>query len=156
MARVFVVTCDMCGSGEANATTFTPPGARVARSVDLCAEHVVAFADALQPFTQHSRAAGRDAGDSAIRIAARSSKPKSEVTAEGPTAAIRAWAIANGFEMSDRGRIPYDVSAAYEAAHNTPEGEAASPTVDAEVGGRKGKKKETASETTQELVGSSA
>lgn len=32
------------------------------------------------------------------------------------TAAIRAWAQANGYEVGDRGRIPGDVVAAYEAA----------------------------------------
>ena len=38
---------------------------------------------------------------------------------KGPTelSAIRAWAQENGFEVSDRGRIPGEVQAAYDAAH---------------------------------------
>jgi hypothetical protein len=34
----------------------------------------------------------------------------------GTTADIREWARANGYEVSDRGRIPADIRAAYEAA----------------------------------------
>jgi len=33
------------------------------------------------------------------------------------TAAIRAWARANGHQVSDRGRIPKSVIEAYQAAH---------------------------------------
>ncbi len=33
------------------------------------------------------------------------------------TKAVRAWAHANGYTVSDRGRIPADVVAAFEAAH---------------------------------------
>ena len=38
-----------------------------------------------------------------------------------PTAAVRAWARANGHVVSDRGRIPAAVQAAYDAAHAEPE-----------------------------------
>ena len=33
------------------------------------------------------------------------------------TRAVRAWANENGLTVSDRGRIPADIIAAYEAAH---------------------------------------
>ncbi|MDX6199384.1 MAG: hypothetical protein QOJ79_2535 [Actinomycetota bacterium] len=37
-----------------------------------------------------------------------------------PTAAVRAWARANGYAVSDRGRIPLEIQAAYDAAHPEP------------------------------------
>ncbi|WP_193432350.1 Lsr2 dimerization domain-containing protein [Tessaracoccus aquimaris] len=37
--------------------------------------------------------------------------------AKGGTSEIRAWAKDNGFEVSDRGRIPAGVLEAYEAAN---------------------------------------
>ncbi|GAC56290.1 LSR2-like protein [Gordonia hirsuta DSM 44140 = NBRC 16056] len=47
-----------------------------------------------------------------------SSRPVRRAAAKaGDTRAIRAWATENGFAVSDRGRIPADVVAAYEAAH---------------------------------------
>lgn len=33
------------------------------------------------------------------------------------TRAVRVWANENGYSVSDRGRIPADITAAYEAAH---------------------------------------
>lgn len=35
----------------------------------------------------------------------------------GESKAIRAWAQRNGFELSERGRIPHEVVAAYHKAH---------------------------------------
>ncbi|WP_024793415.1 histone-like nucleoid-structuring protein Lsr2 [Tomitella biformata] len=35
----------------------------------------------------------------------------------GQSKAIRAWAQDNGFEISERGRIPHEVVAAYQKAH---------------------------------------
>ncbi|MCC5953167.1 MAG: Lsr2 family protein [Acidimicrobiia bacterium] len=34
-------------------------------------------------------------------------------------AAVRAWAVANGYEISPKGRIPRSIAAAYEAAHGS-------------------------------------
>jgi hypothetical protein len=40
------------------------------------------------------------------------------VPASASTSEIRAWARAHGFDVSDRGRLPADVRAAWEAARN--------------------------------------
>jgi transcriptional regulator with XRE-family HTH domain len=45
----------------------------------------------------------------------RTSHPQSPVPAD-PTD-VRSWARANGYQIGDRGRVPADVRAAYEAAH---------------------------------------
>ena len=36
-----------------------------------------------------------------------------------PTAAVRSWAVVNGYAVSDRGRLPAEVRQAYAAAHPT-------------------------------------
>ena len=51
----------------------------------------------------------------AARPVARTGRRKSGSSNNTP--AIRSWAQANGYNVSDRGRIPADVIAAYEAAN---------------------------------------
>jgi hypothetical protein len=48
-----------------------------------------------------------------------SGRGRSNARTKGRTdlSAVRAWAQENGFEVSDRGRIPGEVQAAYDAAH---------------------------------------
>lgn len=110
-------------------------------NLDLCADCVTEFVDPLrklmavhgQPFqlpTPQKRTRARKAASSpapapekpaeasspekpAKRAAAKGSKNK----AKGPTPAqIRAWAVAQGMAIPDRGRIPQDVREAFIAA----------------------------------------
>ncbi|MFT3714476.1 MAG: Lsr2 family protein [Gordonia sp. (in: high G+C Gram-positive bacteria)] len=68
---------------------------------DTSAANAQEFRDLVDRYVKASRSAGRPTR--------RRSSPN--------TPAIRSWAQANGFSVSDRGRIPADVIAAYEAAH---------------------------------------
>ena len=67
-----------------------------------------ALRDALAPFIAKARSTGRRAS------AAPRSRSASAPT--GETAAVRAWAQRNGYEVGDRGRIPAEIRAAYTAA----------------------------------------
>ena len=78
--------------------------------IDLSTTNAAALRDALAPYAQ----AGRRVGASTAGSAARRSRGPA---AKSETAAIRAWAAANGHTVSDRGRIPVPVVAAYHAAH---------------------------------------
>lgn len=69
---------------------------------DTSPEHAAEFRDAVATYVAASRSIGRSG-----RRPAKAND----------TRAIRAWATENGFSVSDRGRIPADVVAAYEAAH---------------------------------------
>lgn len=98
-----VLVDDLDGSSAAHTTTLTVDG--ITWEVDLSADNHDKLMAALEPFTS----AGRKVGGR---------RPSRRPAASGSrTAQIREWAAANGKKVADRGRIPADVVAAYEAAH---------------------------------------
>ena len=75
--------------------------------IDLCERHSQKFDDALKRFA-----------DKARRASNRVTRPKRRTTANRQHSAdIRSWAKDAGIEVSDRGRIPAQVIARYEASH---------------------------------------
>jgi Lsr2 len=75
--------------------------------IDLCERHSQKFDDALKRFA-----------DKARRASNRVTRPKRRTTANRQHSAdIRSWAKDAGIEVSDRGRIPAQVIARYEAIH---------------------------------------
>ena len=76
-------------------------------SIDLSDDNAEAFREAVAPYI--------DAGH---RVTGSKSKTsRKTATTSGNTKAIREWARNNGYEVSDRGRIPADVADAYAAAN---------------------------------------
>lgn len=78
-------------------------------SIDLSDDNAQAFRQAVAPYLE----AGH-------RLTARTGKPARKTTttnSPADTKAIRKWARANGYDVSDRGRIPADVVEAYTAAN---------------------------------------
>lgn len=86
-------------------------------TIDLCGEHTTEYHNWMQDYVAHGQASGR--GASRARALTRKAGSTGRA-AEKPTgddlAAVRAWARANNFTVSDRGRIPQTVRDAYEAA----------------------------------------
>jgi hypothetical protein len=77
--------------------------------IDLTKKNAAKLRDALAPWV----AAGRRTGGS--RGGARRGRGR---TARGSQAGdVRAWARANGYQVSERGRISAEIQAAYSAAH---------------------------------------
>jgi hypothetical protein len=75
--------------------------------IDLCERHSQKFDEVLARFAEKAR-----------RVTGRVSKPKRRTTAHRQRSAeIRSWAKRSGMEVSDRGRIPANVIAKYEANH---------------------------------------
>lgn len=72
--------------------------------IDLNAKNAKKLRDALAPYVAHAR---RNASRSRRRTAADRSSASE----------IRAWARENGYDVSERGRVPADIKAAYDAAH---------------------------------------
>lgn len=102
--KVQVLLEDDLSGGPAEATVrFGLDGA--AYEIDLNSDNASKLRESLQPFVTHARKAG--AGRRRTRGA--SSRERS--------ADIRSWAKSAGIQVSDRGRIPADVVAKYEAAH---------------------------------------
>ena len=76
-------------------------------SIDLSDDNAQAFREAVAPYI--------DAGH---RVTANKAKTaRKTATTSEDTKAIREWARNNGYDVSDRGRIPADVMQAYAAAN---------------------------------------
>jgi Lsr2 len=76
--------------------------------IDLSSKHSDELHAALQKYVEHAR----KVGGTARRPSARGSRRASTVD----TAAVRAWARENGHDIKDRGRVPAEVVAKYQAA----------------------------------------
>ncbi|UQN31777.1 histone-like nucleoid-structuring protein Lsr2 [Brachybacterium kimchii] len=73
--------------------------------IDLSDEHAGEFRDALNEWTGKAR-----------RVGGRARRGTSP-SAGGDTKKIRQWALENGIQVSDRGRVSVEVREAYAAAH---------------------------------------
>jgi Lsr2 len=73
--------------------------------IDLCERHSQKFDEVISKFAEKAR-----------KVTGRGTRPKRRTTAHRQRSAdIRAWAKQSGMEVSDRGRIPANVIAKYEA-----------------------------------------
>ncbi len=102
--RVQIILEDDLDGGAAEETvTFSLDGADY--EIDLSGKNAAALRDAVAPFLAHARRTGgrrRRGGKS---------------TDTSSTSDIRAWAQANGIEVSSRGRVSAEVREAYEKAN---------------------------------------
>ncbi|HIT74078.1 MAG TPA: Lsr2 family protein [Candidatus Avipropionibacterium avicola] len=103
------ITGDMVPDGLAETIRFSIND--VDYSIDLGPESARQFREALAPYTENAE---RQTGTKRSSIAPRRSTARVD---PAQLRAIRDWARANGYEVSDRGRIPAQVIDAYEAAH---------------------------------------
>lgn len=95
--------------GEGETVLFSLDG--TAYEIDLTDQNAAALRDALAPYV----AAGRSVSTrSAPASARRRVQKRSGQRDYGP---IREWAAANGYTVSERGRVPAAVLEAYDAAH---------------------------------------
>jgi hypothetical protein len=106
----YLILDDLDGSEGAETVLFSVDG--TAYEVDLTKEHADEFRAGLDRWIK----AGRKArGGKQPAKAGRAAKVAKDSPSD--TAKIRAWAKEQGMEVSDRGRIPLEVRAAYSAAH---------------------------------------
>ena len=109
--RVQIILEDDLDGGDASETvTFGLDG--VTYEIDLNEDNAAALRDALAPWVGHARRAG---GRRTTRKASASTGSSSQGGTE--TTKIREWARANGYEVSDRGRISAEIQEAYAKAH---------------------------------------
>jgi nucleoid-associated protein Lsr2 len=102
--RVQIILEDDYDGGTANETvSFALDGAEY--EIDLSSKNATGLRDTLAPWVAHAR-----------KIGGRR-KRAAKATGSASTSDIRAWAIANGHEVSSRGRVSADVREAYEKAH---------------------------------------
>jgi len=106
--RVNIILVDDIDGGDADETvTFGLDGSTY--EIDLSSKNAAKLRDAVAPFVGHARKVGGRRNSSTRRAAG---------SGNGPSAReIREWARANGWNLSDRGRVAAEVRSAYEAAH---------------------------------------
>ncbi|ODQ94917.1 hypothetical protein BFG51_13730 [Dietzia alimentaria] len=76
-------------------------------SIDLSEDNAEAFREAMAPYIE----AGQRVTGGKAKVA------RKTPATSGNTKAIREWAQTNGYDVSDRGRIPADVMQAYAAVN---------------------------------------
>lgn len=94
--------------GEGETVLFSLDG--VAYEIDLTGDNAAALRDAFAPYVSAARSISSSRG---VPEASR----KRRRPGQQDYSAIRAWAKDNGHQVSERGRVPASVVAAYEAAH---------------------------------------
>jgi hypothetical protein len=102
MAKTLISTCDVHADGEtASSKMVTLSMGKRRWTVDVCAAHeaeLVAFMDRFSPSSIRKKAASESQA------------------AKEKRAALREWAKKNKIKLPQRGRIPQDVIAKYEAS----------------------------------------
>lgn len=109
--KVQILLVDDLDGGKADETvTFAVDG--VSYEIDLSEANAGELRTALAAYVQVARkTGGRAAGRRGARGAAKSA-------GTGPdTSDVRKWAKENGYEVSERGRVPANIKEAYEKAH---------------------------------------
>ena len=111
--KVQVLLVDDVDGGTADETvTFGLDG--VTYEIDLTSQNAAKLRDAFAQWVANARkVSGRSSGRSAGRSASTSSRSARSNEAQD----IREWAKANGYQVSERGRISAEVQEAYDAAH---------------------------------------
>ena len=106
MARqvITVLTDDLDGGDADHTVEFGLDG--VTYTIDLSEKNVAKLRKALDPYLAVATRAGRNAGR-------RTTTPVSRANSRETNQAIREWAAKNGWEVSERGRIPASVVEAY-------------------------------------------
>ena len=103
-----VLVDDVDGSEATETVSFGLDG--TSYEIDLSDKNAGGLRNALAPYLGHARkvSSGRRGGR----------KPAGSNHNLGPSPRlVRDWARSNGYEVSERGRVPADVIAAYEAAN---------------------------------------
>ena len=105
--KIQTLFIDDIDGGEAEGTVrFGLDGAEY--EIDLSSKHNEELRAALGTYVAHAR----KLGGTMRRSVARSGRKPSAVD----TVAVRAWARENGFDIKERGRVPADLVAKYQAA----------------------------------------
>lgn len=102
---VTIYTDDLTGEESSEAATHTIALDGVTYEIDLGPDSYDKLLEAVGPFLTAGRKTGR------------ARKTRNAVVSSQDTAAIRAWAKEQGYQVNERGRVPADIREAYQKAH---------------------------------------
>lgn len=103
---------DLDGETADETVEFAIDGASYA--IDLSAKNAENLREALSTYVGHARRVG---GRTRTRATSGGASTNSTRRRDDRSAQIREWARSQGHKVSDRGRIPADLAAKYDAAH---------------------------------------
>lgn len=113
VARTIVTVYDDLDNTEgASTVSFAYRG--TSYEIDLGAKNQAALDKALAKFVTAAR---KKAGPAPSSPAGRGRRSKAKTKTRTDLLTIRTWAQEQGWEISDRGRIPGEIQQAYDAAH---------------------------------------
>jgi len=112
MAQRLMLIDDLDESEGAETITYTVNGQDY--EIDLSEENAQRFYDVLGPYIEKSRRVERQSAPASRRDGRR----RSSRSGRDDIPQIRAWAEANGHEVSARGRVKREVIDAYDQAHS--------------------------------------
>ncbi|GIF13102.1 histone-like nucleoid-structuring protein Lsr2 [Actinoplanes teichomyceticus] len=115
MARQVITTLidDLDGKKADRTVEFSLDG--ISYTIDLSEANAGKLRKALDPYITAGTRLGRTPAGG--RAPARGAAPARTAGSRDENRLIREWAIRNGHKISERGRIPQEVSNAYRAAH---------------------------------------
>jgi hypothetical protein len=109
--KIQTLFIDDIDGGEAEGTVrFALDGSEY--EIDLSSQHTEELRSALGRYVTHARKVAGSAQRRAARTPGRGAKTASSLN----TTEIRNWARENGYDIKDRGRVPADLVAKYQAA----------------------------------------
>ncbi|WP_375476644.1 Lsr2 family protein [uncultured Jatrophihabitans sp.] len=111
VTQVVELTDDIDGGKADQTVSFTFNGTNY--EIDLSKKNVSAFGKVIKPYVDHGRRVRANGRKPGATSRARSSASPARSRVDLPQ--IREWAKSNGYEVSDRGRIPGNVIEAYDA-----------------------------------------
>ena len=110
---ITLLTDDIDGSEADRTVEFSIDGVRY--TIDLSDKNAGKLRKALDPYLAAATRVGR--GGASPRSASSRSAASSGRVGREQNQAIRAWAAKNGYEVSERGRIPASVTEAFHSQH---------------------------------------
>ncbi|MGH9066080.1 MAG: histone-like nucleoid-structuring protein Lsr2 [Acidimicrobiales bacterium] len=115
-----VLTCDVDENDDTDGLEtikFALDGSEY--EIDLCPEHLDEFNESIRPYVTLGRKAGSAPGSRRRRRSpvATPATDRSRSSSREDLSNMRQWARANGFKVSDRGRISRQVREAFAASH---------------------------------------
>lgn len=113
MAKKEVLIDDLDGSEGAETIRYAVAGTEY--EIDLSTRHAEEFREALARYIEVSRQVGQP--PAAQPLPRRTRRRGTGRTGRTDIPQIRAWAEANGYKVSERGRIKREIIEAYDQAH---------------------------------------
>jgi hypothetical protein len=110
-----VLTCDLHGDGTEAATTIRLDNGTARYELDLCQTHLGELTGAGRRLRPRRRTGGAGSATKAANKTTAANTRRRDRGARD-TAAIREWARAHGYAVSDRGRIPHRIVDAFTAS----------------------------------------